>query len=84
MLQRVSGVASFVCYSSLLSISCNACSWAAFLVAMLGAVRVRGVVPLWLCYCSWVTVSASYSTYSVSHKLSIIPPRGSVRVRSKG
>ena len=48
MLHRVSGVASFVCYSSLLTISCNACSWAAFLVAMLGAIRVRGVVPLLL------------------------------------
>ena len=28
-------------------------------------------VALCLCYCSWVTVSASYSTYSVSHKWGI-------------
>ena len=32
-------------------------------------------------YSSGVRVSVSYSTYSVSHLFSIIPPRGSVRVQ---
>jgi len=38
----------------------------------------------WVGYGSAVRVSASYSTYSVSHLFSIIPPRGSVRVQELG